>query len=68
MHWFLFWIVFQIEKVKEILYQVDEIVRNGENIEKASDLVDNSILDEYLWPVDEKTCSMAKGIWEEDAA
>ncbi len=37
-----------LEKVKEILYQVDEIVRNGENIEKALDIVDNGILDEYL--------------------
>lgn len=50
-----------IEKVKEILYQVDEIVRNGENIEEALDLVDNSILGEYLH-VNEKTCSMAMGI------
>lgn len=52
-----------IEKVKEILYQVDEIVRNGENIEKALDLVDNSILGEYLH-VNEETCSMARGIWK----
>lgn len=52
-----------IEKVKEILHQVDEIVRNGENIEKALDLVDNSILGEYLH-VNEKTCSMARGIWK----
>ena len=52
-----------IEKVKEILYQVDEIVRNGENIEEALDLVDNSILGEYLH-VNEKTCSMARGIWK----
>ncbi len=48
-----------IEKVKEILYQVYEIVRNGENIEEALDLVDNSILGEYLH-VNEKTCSMAR--------
>ena len=52
-----------IEKVKEILYQVDEIVRNGENIEKALDLVDNSILGEYLH-VNEETCSMAREIWK----
>ena len=52
-----------IEKIKEILYQVDEIVRNGENIEKALDLVDNSILGEYLH-VNEETCSMARLIWK----
>lgn len=52
-----------IEKVRGILYQVDEIVRNGENIEKALDLVDNSILGEYLH-VNEETCSMARGIWK----
>lgn len=38
-------------------------MRNGENIEKALDLVDNSILGEYLH-VNEETCSMARGIWK----
>ena len=52
-----------IEKIREILYQVDEIVRNGENIEKALNLVDNSILKEYL-KIDGETCSMARGIWK----
>lgn len=52
-----------IEKIRKILYQVDEIVRDGENIEKALDLVDNSILKEYLH-INGETCSMARRIWK----
>lgn len=51
-----------LEKVREVLQQVDQIVRSGENIEKALDIVDNGILKEYLG-VDEKICSMSRGIW-----
>ena len=46
-----------------MLHQVDQIVRNGENIEKALDIVDNGILKEYLG-IDEKMCSMSRGIWK----
>lgn len=52
-----------LEKVREVLHQVDQIVRNGENIEKALDIVDNGILKEYLG-IDEKMCSMSRGIWK----
>ena len=51
-----------LEKVREVLQQVDQIVRSGENIEKALDIVDNGILKEYLG-IDEKICSMSRGIW-----
>lgn len=37
-----------LEKVREVLHQVDQIVRNGENIEKALDIVDNGIL-KIIW-------------------
>lgn len=47
----------------QYLHQVDQIVRNGENIEKALDIVDNGILKEYLG-IDEKMCSMSRGIWK----
>ena len=52
-----------LEKIREVLHQVDQIVRNGENIEKALDIVDNGILKEYLG-IDEKMCSMSRGIWK----
>lgn len=51
-----------LEKVREVLQQVDQIVRNGENVEKALDIVDNCILKKYLG-IDEKICSMSRGIW-----
>jgi adenine-specific DNA-methyltransferase len=52
-----------IEKIREILYQVDKIVRDEENIEKALDLVDNDILKEFL-NIDDTICFMARGIWK----
>ena len=52
-----------IKKIRETLYQVDEIVRKGEDIERALDLVDNSILEEYLH-IDNEICSAARKIWK----
>ncbi len=52
-----------IDKIREILKKVDRIVRNGEDIEIALDLVDNEILVKHL-QVDEDICEMARIIWK----
>lgn len=52
-----------LNKIREILIEIDKIVRNGENIENALNLVDNEILVQYLH-VDETVCRAARGIWK----
>ena len=52
-----------IEKVREILKAVDNIVRQNESIEKALDLVDNEILVAYL-KVKKDNCVQARTIWK----
>lgn len=52
-----------IEKVREILAEVDRIVRNGEDIENALNLVDNEILVQYLH-MDEDVCVATRKIWK----
>ena len=52
-----------IDKVKDILKQIDQIVRNDETIEKALDIVDNEILVKELG-VNSELCKDARGIWK----
>lgn len=52
-----------MEKVKEILKKVDEIVRSDENIELALDLVDNEILVNGLG-IEADICANARQIWK----
>ena len=52
-----------MEKVKEILKKVDEIVRSDENIELALELVDNEILVNGLG-IEEDICANARQIWK----
>ncbi len=52
-----------IEVVREILEQVDGIVRKGEDIESALDLVDKEILIRYVG-VEANVCMGARGIWK----
>lgn len=52
-----------LEKVREILMQIDEIVRNGENIEEALNLTDREILINYLH-MESDVCSKARSIWK----
>ena len=52
-----------IEKIREVLAEIDRIVRNEEDIEKALNLVDNEILVQYLH-LDESVCNAAREIWK----
>ena len=52
-----------IEKIRDILYKVDLIIRNGGDIENALDLVDNQILKEYL-NIDDNICMITRSIWK----
>lgn len=52
-----------IERIREILMEVDQIIRDGEDIERALDLVDQRILVEYL-QIDENMCAAARDIWK----
>ncbi len=52
-----------LEQVREILYQVDEIVRKKEPIEKALDLVDREILVNGLG-FEGELCATARKIWK----
>ncbi len=52
-----------IEKVREILTEVDIVVRNTEDIENALNIVDNEILVEFLH-VDRDICVSARRIWK----
>ena len=52
-----------LERVCEILAEVERIVRNEEDIEKALSLVDKEVLVKYLH-VDEQICVKARNIWK----
>ena len=52
-----------IEKIRDILYKVDLIIRNGGDIENAFNLVDNQILKEYL-NIDDNICMITRSIWK----
>ncbi|MCM1050215.1 MAG: class I SAM-dependent methyltransferase [Clostridiales bacterium] len=51
-----------MEKIKEILKKVDEIVRRDENIELALDLVDNEVLVSIIG-IEADICATARQIW-----
>ena len=52
-----------IEKAREVLKEVDSIVRDGKDIELALDLVDNEILAAYLG-IEEEICTATRKIWK----
>ena len=52
-----------IATVRQVLNEVDEIVRNDEAIENALDIVDREILTNYVG-IDEDTCINARNIWK----
>lgn len=52
-----------IEKIKDILKEVDAIVRREENIELALELVDNEILINYL-NIERDVCIESRKIWK----
>ena len=52
-----------IKRIRELLAEVDGIVRNDEDIEKALSLVDNEILVKYLH-IDVDICVVARRIWK----
>ena len=52
-----------IEIVREILGEVDKIVREKDDIDNALNLVDNKILGEYLH-IDADICVAARKIWK----
>lgn len=47
----------------ELLKEIDRVVRNGDNIEKALDLVDREVLVKLLG-IDADICSQCRGIWK----
>lgn len=52
-----------IEKIREVLKEVDAIVRKNDDIEKALDLVDKTILVDLLG-VEKGLCKTARKIWK----
>ena len=52
-----------IKKIKEVLKEVDAIVRREENIELALDLVDNEILINNL-NIEQDVCAESRKIWK----
>jgi len=52
-----------LKKKMELLNQIDEIVRNNDDIEKALDLVDQNILIDMLG-VTPETCTKFREIWK----
>ena len=52
-----------MKRVREILMEVDRIVRSEEDIENALNLVDNEILVRYLH-LDSEVCIAARKIWK----
>ena len=52
-----------LERIREILAEVDRVVRNQEDIENALNLVDYEILVQYLH-VDVDVCAAARNIWK----
>lgn len=55
--------IIPMERVREILVEVDRIVRSEEDIENVLNLVDNEILVQYLH-VDADVCIAARKIWK----
>ena len=52
-----------IDRIKKILKRVDRIIRDGDSIEKALDIVDSEILINDLG-ISAKLCTDARGIWK----
>jgi adenine-specific DNA-methyltransferase len=52
-----------IEEIRELLRQIDSIVRNNKNIEDALEIVDKKILVETLG-FEQKVCADARSIWK----
>lgn len=52
-----------MDKVREILKSVDQIVRKDEEIEKALDIVDREIMVEEVG-IESELCKNARGIWK----
>ena len=52
-----------IEEIRELLEQIDSIVRNNQNIEDALDIVDKKILMDILG-FEQKVCEDARSIWK----
>ena len=52
-----------MDKVREILKSVDQIVRKDEDIEKALDIVDNEIMVREIG-FESELCKNARGIWK----
>ncbi len=51
-----------MDKVREILKRVDQIIRKDETIEKALDIVDNEIMVKEVG-IESELCKNARGIW-----
>ena len=47
----------------ELLQEIDHVVRNDDDIEKALDLVDREVLTKLLG-IDQDVCSQCRGIWK----
>jgi adenine-specific DNA-methyltransferase len=52
-----------LDKIKKILKQVDQIVRNDDSIENALNIVDEEILIKDLG-IQKELCNDARGIWK----
>ncbi len=52
-----------IEEIRELLGQIDSIVRNNKNIEDALDIVDKKILVD-TFGYEQKVCADARSIWK----
>lgn len=52
-----------IEEIRELLKEIDSIIRNKGDIENALDIVDNRILINYL-AFEENLCKVARRIWK----
>lgn len=52
-----------IEEIRDLLEQIDSIVRNNQNIEDALDIVDKKILVDILG-FEQKVCADARSIWK----
>ena len=48
---------------KKLLKEIDNLIRNNDNIEKVLDLVDNKILVELL-NIDKDICCTCRNIWK----
>lgn len=55
--------IIPIQEIRELLVQIDSIVRNNQNIEDALDIVDKKILVDILG-FDQKVCADARSIWK----